>query len=97
MNKPHKHAEVIKAWADGHEVEWRYSGPCRWRTFQGESTPAFWNLDLEWRIKPHKKWYRVAKMNGAARILNSYIAGGEGCFEAEEHFEEWLTERIEYD
>ncbi len=22
MTKPHKHAELIKAWADGAEIEW---------------------------------------------------------------------------
>jgi hypothetical protein len=30
--KPHKHAELIKAWADGAEIEWRIKGvdwmPC---------------------------------------------------------------------
>lgn len=43
---PHKHAALIKAWADGALIEWRWIGewhPC--------ATPA-WSVDSEYRIKP---------------------------------------------
>ena len=51
MRKPHKHAEVIKAWADGAEIEvydliqenWVYSDGPTWRE------------DHEYRIKPEPK------------------------------------------
>lgn len=43
----HKHAEVIKAWADGAEIEWR-EGEGAWIRI---ANPA-WRKDLEYRIKP---------------------------------------------
>lgn len=47
MGQPHKHVEVIKAWADGAEIEWREVGDS-WRPAR---TPPF--LDqIEYRIKP---------------------------------------------
>jgi len=44
--KPHKHAELIKAWADGAEIQYRY--------YMNEENPD-WNLDREYRIKPEPK------------------------------------------
>ena len=47
--KPHKHAELIKAWADGAEIEIKfYEG---WR----ECRPIDWNENAEFRIKPEPK------------------------------------------
>lgn len=48
-NPPHKHAELIKAWADGAEIENENS--------KGEWVPALtptWNLSWTYRIKPQK-------------------------------------------
>jgi hypothetical protein len=47
MNKPHKYAEVIKAWADGATVQY-WDKLNKWVT---QTTPSFdpW---LEWRVKP---------------------------------------------
>ena len=43
----HKHAEAIKAWADGAEIEvFRPSTNC-WH----DANPPLWNLDYEYRIK----------------------------------------------
>jgi len=50
----HKHAEIIKAWADGAEIESRTlfihaGGTNQW----GETTnPAWNNSNLDFRIKP---------------------------------------------
>lgn len=48
--KPHKHAELIKAWADGAEIE------CRNKNFQDSWAPLMegcWDREfLEFRIKP---------------------------------------------
>jgi hypothetical protein len=47
--KPHKHAELIKAWADGAEIEQK--GPyTEWSEFLG-----WWSDALEYRIKPESK------------------------------------------
>ena len=48
---PHKHAELIKAWADGAEIQFKSQGSTDWRD---ASTPQ-WNLDCQYRIKPEPK------------------------------------------
>jgi hypothetical protein len=47
--KPHKHAELIKAWADGAEIEFQDS-----EGVWGVGIPK-WNPDAEYRIKPERK------------------------------------------
>ena len=47
--KPHKHAETIKAWADGAEIEWREQGDVDWKRSPGR--PA-WSEWYEYRVKP---------------------------------------------
>ena len=60
MKTPHKHAEVIKAWADGAEVEVKHSPGCEWLPTDG----TFWWLSSEYHIKPAPKpdivRYRIA-------------------------------------
>jgi hypothetical protein len=56
MNKPHKHAEFIKAWADGAEIERKCDLTGYWFLLKN---PA-WCEDFEYRIKPQpviKKMY----------------------------------------
>lgn len=57
MNKPHKHAEVIKAWADGAEIEFRcpLSSDLTWHD---APLPA-WDPYYEYRVKPEPKSYKV--------------------------------------
>ena len=49
MKIPHKHAELIKAWADGAEIEVRDSS--EWQ----ETTTPTWRCYFEYRIKPEPK------------------------------------------
>lgn len=53
IKKLHKHAELIKAWADGAEIE------CRNKNFQDSWSPLMegcWDREfLEFRIKPQPK------------------------------------------
>jgi hypothetical protein len=49
--KPRKHAELIKAWADGAEIQFRVKGG-EW--IETVDTPA-WKENLEYRIKPEEK------------------------------------------
>jgi hypothetical protein len=51
--KPHPHAELIKAWADGAEIEQRNTLKWGGRTgfFAVEGNPS-WDPDTEYRIKP---------------------------------------------
>ena len=48
MNKPHKHADMIKAWADGAEIEVRSDSNDYWEVIKA---PNWFNC-LEYRIKP---------------------------------------------
>jgi len=48
--KPHKHSELIKQWADGAEIEFKYSDG-GWNTVFDPS----WHDVSEYRIKPEPK------------------------------------------
>lgn len=48
MGTPHKHAEVIKAWADGADIQVKLSPGHRW---DSAGTPT-WKEDYEYRVKP---------------------------------------------
>lgn len=46
----HKHAELIKAWADGAEIQYRH-----WGSDWKDSTSPTWDVHWEYRIKPEEK------------------------------------------
>ena len=48
MTNARKHAEIIKAWADGAEIEARYEGAVSWTPLK---TPH-WTDNVEYRVKP---------------------------------------------
>ena len=50
--KPHKHAELIKAWADGAEIQIFNPDNMEWEDLQ--CTPV-WNDQMKYRIKPEQK------------------------------------------
>ena len=64
MNKPRKHAELIKAWADGAEIEYLPSNSLIWNPIK---VPC-WDGDGDYRIKPEPKpdvvIYGYADTNG---------------------------------
>jgi len=49
--KPHKHAEFIKAWADGGEIQVRIVSSNEW----GDAQNPYWAEHYEYRIKPQPK------------------------------------------
>ncbi len=51
MKKPHVHAELIKAWADGAEIEYRD----RQNPWVPMPTHGDWEDFFEYRIKPELK------------------------------------------
>jgi hypothetical protein len=58
MKTPHKHAEVLRAIADGKEVECRYGPTGSWCAYLDQSrlfSPLFCDEMYEWRIKPEPK------------------------------------------
>jgi hypothetical protein len=56
--KPHVHAEVIKAWADGAEVQVSTDGGCTW----ADAAAPMFSYACLYRIKPEPKepttWYQ---------------------------------------
>lgn len=52
MKTPHKHAELIKAWADGATIEWYESLVDRWYTCD---IAPMWRETGIYRIKPESK------------------------------------------
>ena len=101
--KPHKHAEVIKAWADGATVEARYleSSYPESRKWHVVNCPAF-SEDWEYRVKPPKKWFRVAIVERFSDSLAPLLMvcsdeKTELVWQGMKGFITWLTDRIEYD
>jgi hypothetical protein len=60
---PHKHADLIKAWADGATIEYRMRSTHPWT-----DTPApSWAPSTEYRVKPEPhKWQKE---------IDAYVAG----------------------
>lgn len=52
MNKPKKQAAVIKAWADGADVQWMDPSFTPYVWHYAGSSPS-WTESLEWRVRPH--------------------------------------------
>jgi hypothetical protein len=55
MNKPHKWAKEIKAWADGQQVETKFYKDQIWDLLDINSYPAFSDDEYVFRIKPQPK------------------------------------------
>ena len=74
--KPHKHAAVIHAWADGAQVQ--VKGHNGW--IDEKNTPSF-NAVAEYRIKPAEKvvrWLWIWQDNvGIWSVTHSYLTESE--------------------
>ena len=56
MKTPHKHAELIKAWADGFEIQFKRPEEKEWQ--DARHNPSWYNC-FEYRIKPEPKHDKV--------------------------------------
>jgi hypothetical protein len=67
--KPHKHADAIKAWADGAEIEGRIG--------DGDWCPVLtpqWYQNQQYRVKPQPKPDRVERYRAE---VNGFVRGAE--------------------
>lgn len=64
--KPHVHAEVIKAWADGAEIEYYSQELEEWREIGNRCTT--WHKDVKYRVKPKT----VVKYHGIMQGTDGY-------------------------
>ncbi len=56
----HKHCDVIKAWADGAQIQTRMSVDEKWISWPRQDISPCFHSDVEYRVKPEKKqlWAR---------------------------------------
>lgn len=100
--KPHKNAEVIKAFADGKDIQWKVGISENWHDFNGDYSEGPWVNDAAlWRVKPEGPWYRVGLFKYSTED-NTYTAlarseADEVVYESVPQFVRWLTERVSYE
>ena len=91
MRKPHKHAALIKAWADGAEVEYLPLWSSDWMPITAPS----WDDDGDYRIKPKpdvvmygyactKGIWRVSLYRGDGNNIKATFDGDTGKLKSAE-------------
>lgn len=93
--KPHIHAEVIKAWADGKQIQFRWDDDGTWKDWKRD-TPSFYPT-CQYRIRPETIRYRVALCESPdGKWTMTQDDGGVGVdIEDDPTFARWLTDWIE--
>lgn len=72
--KPHKHAELIKAWADGAEIQYKYKEEDVWH----EHPCPYWdNTAMEFRIRPAKSRLEVTLEQALKEVRGRYLTKEE--------------------
>ena len=101
MTKPHKHAELIKKWADDPsiELEFKNSDSYEWNTLLGSPT---WMTHREYRIKPklvkREGWMLVSKRSlPVARLTSNVYQTKQEADEVRPKHGEYLTIKVEWE
>jgi hypothetical protein len=78
MNKPHKHAELIKQWADGAEIESQSAVSQEWCRIAPN-----WNEATTYRVKPQPvECWVIEYIDGTTGIYDYSTAGEAKEFKA---------------
>ena len=94
MTQRHKHADVIIAWANGAEVEYKSILDGGWVKAK---TPG-WLENYEYRVKPPAKKYRVALFKDPDYYTSTADKQEDAAYyETCSVFVRWLTDWIEYE
>ena len=93
MGQRHKYADVIIAWANGAEIEYRLGPHERW----SEAPSPRWYAGFEYRIKPPAKKYRVALFNDYTCVCTADNTVNASAYEKDTGFVRWLTDWVEYE
>lgn len=97
--KRHKHADLIIAWANGAQIQFK-SGSGNWVDCM--SLVIGWYEEVEYRIKPEKPpKYRVALLksltSGKTWVSATSDSGTALTYEKDPVFVRWLTDWVEYE
>lgn len=89
--KPHKHAKLIKAWADGHEVQFKTPG----EGWVSVGDYPCWMDNQEYRIKPAEK---VVRWLWACNYKSTNVFGWHlsGLVMSDEEMEDRRDNGVEY-
>lgn len=96
MNQPHKHKDVIIAWANGEQIEYRE--PPLSLDWVPVDFPA-WFDKAEYRVKPQPviRTFRVALFKGAEYCTHTIDREEDSkLYEGDANFIAWLTDPIPY-
>ena len=81
MKTPHKHADCIKAWADGSEIQFKNATTGVW-----EETNPSWSTHIEYRIKPKPKpdlvYYAAFGQVGKSQLNTVINQRSDGCIDS---------------
>jgi hypothetical protein len=94
MNKPHKHAALIKQWADGTEIQVKSRSTGNWLDIH-EDAHVLWIPHNEYRVKPVTRKYRVGLFDGIPLVAQDNKQAA--AFEDSIGLIRWLTDWIEYE
>lgn len=79
MSNKHKWADVIHAYAEGKEIQWRFIN-YDWEELTYNQNPEFNNIQIEWRVKPESKSDIRARMwshNPNNKFYLTFVFDGE--------------------
>jgi hypothetical protein len=55
MTTPHKHAAIIKQWADGAQIQFKWDAHTRFPDAWSDVKQPTWRSDCDYRVKPEVK------------------------------------------
>lgn len=99
MKQRHKHADIIIAWSEGAEIEYRKDPDRPWVPLPSR-TNWYTFEDVEYRIKPPVKKYRVVLFESDTSTYYTSTADSPedaDFYEKGRGFVRWLTDWIEYE
>lgn len=93
----HKWAEVIKAWAEGREIQYSTDNGINWFNMTGNLTPEFSFDNTVWRIKPESETitYRLGlfkTIDNRYKVMVSHGPVDDMTLAASLTFVRWISE-----
>lgn len=82
MGTPHKHAAVIKAWADGDKIQWKHPQATVWNDYPEECSPN-WSPSVDYRVKKEPRiitTYLYSENDGKSFFSSVSVAPQNGHY-----------------